>query len=213
MKEEPGRKRPPGGQDVRARLLESATGLFVRKGYAGTTVREIVESAGVTKPALYYYFENKEGLFLELMRGAHTRFLALLDEVLEGDGSAAGKIRALLERGYDLFLEHRDIARIGYAIYYGPPQGAPFFDFDDFQLKLLNAFRSLVLEGVSSGEFGIRDTEAGVLGVMAVFNLVTELELCHTQQSLGRAGVGRLLDVVFDGIRYNDQAKGKRKRS
>ncbi|MBW2208934.1 MAG: helix-turn-helix transcriptional regulator, partial [Deltaproteobacteria bacterium] len=55
--------RKPEEQDARAVLLEAATALFAQKGYAGTSVREIVERAGVTKPVLYYYFENKEGLF------------------------------------------------------------------------------------------------------------------------------------------------------
>ena len=54
---------------ARQRLLDAAAELFNGKGYAATTVREIVKAAGVTKPVLYYYFKNKEGIFLELMRG------------------------------------------------------------------------------------------------------------------------------------------------
>ena len=49
--------------NARARLLETATELFAEKGYAGASVREIVEKAGVSKPVLYYYFKSKEGLF------------------------------------------------------------------------------------------------------------------------------------------------------
>jgi AcrR family transcriptional regulator len=47
----------------RERLLETAIGMFAAKGYAGTSVREIVERAAVSKPVLYYYFKSKEGLF------------------------------------------------------------------------------------------------------------------------------------------------------
>ena len=75
-------KKPAGfviDQTVRQRLLASAAKLFARKGYASTTVREIVEAAGVTKPVLYYYFPNKEGIYLEMMRGAWDRFDALLE--------------------------------------------------------------------------------------------------------------------------------------
>ena len=45
--------------------LSAARELFARKGYSGTSVREIVAAADVTKPVLYYYFRNKEGLYLE----------------------------------------------------------------------------------------------------------------------------------------------------
>jgi len=41
---------------TKERLLETAIGMFAEKGYAGTSVREIVEQAGVSKPVLYYYF-------------------------------------------------------------------------------------------------------------------------------------------------------------
>ncbi len=70
---------PPAG-DARVRLRRSATELFGRNGYAATTVRGIVEAAGVTKPALHYHFKNKEGLYLELMQASYARFPAILDE-------------------------------------------------------------------------------------------------------------------------------------
>ena len=43
--------------NARERLLETATDIFAKKGYAGTSVREIVNRAGVSKPVLYYYFQ------------------------------------------------------------------------------------------------------------------------------------------------------------
>src|SRR5271156_3919904 len=49
--------------DPRQRLLDAGLKLFANRGYAGTAVQDITEEARVTKPTLYYYFENKEGLF------------------------------------------------------------------------------------------------------------------------------------------------------
>lgn len=51
------------GEGARERILREATRLFGHAGYAGASVREVVEAAGVTKPTLYYYFKNKEDLF------------------------------------------------------------------------------------------------------------------------------------------------------
>jgi AcrR family transcriptional regulator len=44
------------------RIVTEAIRLFYRKGFHATSVREIVEAAGVTKPVLYYYFKNKDDL-------------------------------------------------------------------------------------------------------------------------------------------------------
>ena len=41
--------------------------LFARKGYTGSSIREICQAAGVTKPVLYYHFRSKEQLYQELM--------------------------------------------------------------------------------------------------------------------------------------------------
>ena len=66
------RSRGPGGRrltaDARRRqLFEVALSLFAEHGYAATTMDDIAEAAGVTKPLVYQHFESKRALYLELM--------------------------------------------------------------------------------------------------------------------------------------------------
>ena len=86
--------------DAREVLLAAATALFAQKGYAGTSVREIVERAGVTKPVLYYYFENKEGLFRAILEWARELQQEMLGEVLQ----RTGKHDACRNQGYGRLL-------------------------------------------------------------------------------------------------------------
>lgn len=53
---------------TKKRILETAEELFSVKGFSGTSVNEIVKSAGVNKALLYYYFESKDGLLEELFQ-------------------------------------------------------------------------------------------------------------------------------------------------
>lgn len=53
-------------QDVRERILETAGALFARKGYHVTSMDDIVRESGLSKGAIYGYFESKEDLFLTL---------------------------------------------------------------------------------------------------------------------------------------------------
>src|SRR5260221_5464528 len=48
-------------------IARVAARLFATQGYEATSVRTIVEAAGVTKPTLYYYFGSKEGLAQALL--------------------------------------------------------------------------------------------------------------------------------------------------
>jgi len=59
----PRRGRRPGSPDTRAAILGAARALFAAKGYAGTSLDEIVAGAQVTKGALYHHFRGKQELF------------------------------------------------------------------------------------------------------------------------------------------------------
>jgi TetR/AcrR family transcriptional regulator, regulator of cefoperazone and chloramphenicol sensitivity len=61
------RRRPDGGgyargAETRARIIAAALQVFADEGYVRASTRQIAEAAGVTPPALQYYFDSKEGL-------------------------------------------------------------------------------------------------------------------------------------------------------
>jgi TetR/AcrR family transcriptional regulator len=53
--------------DTRERILLTALDLFSRKGFEASGVQEIADAAGIAKPALYYYFGNKQGILEALV--------------------------------------------------------------------------------------------------------------------------------------------------
>jgi len=193
---------------VRHLLLEGAAELFTQKGYAATTVREIVAAAKVTKPVLYYYFHNKEGIYLELMREAFDKMDGLLQAALEDRGSATQKLLRLCDRLYSLFMENVKVARVMYAISYGPPQGAPFFDFHAYHLRFVEAIRRLIGEGIRKGEFRKGNPEEMGWAIIGAINVAMEVYLGQTELELGPEGLARVLKVIFAGI---SAKKGRRK--
>lgn len=67
-----------GASPTMTTLRERAAELFAKKGFVGTSVREIASAAGVTKPTLYYYFGSKEGLIRDLITDALVPFVESL---------------------------------------------------------------------------------------------------------------------------------------
>jgi TetR/AcrR family transcriptional regulator len=197
-----------GNGSVRQRLLAAATDLFTQRGYAATTVREIVGAAAVTKPVLYYYFRNKEGIYLELMRQAFARLDELIADSAGNPGSATQKLLHLCDRTYTLFMENVKVARVMYSIYYGPQQGAPFFDFDSYHLKFQGAVREIIQEGIRKGEFRKGSPDDMTWAILGAINVAMEVHLGHMELDLGREGLARVLKIIFQGI---SAEKGKRK--
>ncbi|HCT05929.1 MULTISPECIES: CerR family C-terminal domain-containing protein [unclassified Pseudomonas] len=53
------------GEETRARIVEAAVAVFGERGYEGASTRDIASAAGVNAPAIQYYFDGKEGVYLE----------------------------------------------------------------------------------------------------------------------------------------------------
>ena len=70
------------------RILQKALELFSDKGYDATSVREICEAAGVTKPTLYHFYGSKEGVYRAIVEGALERFRNDMLRALAGRGVA-----------------------------------------------------------------------------------------------------------------------------
>ena len=52
------------GEETRLRIVTAALKLFGQLGFDGASTRDIAAAAGVNAPALQYYFDNKEGLYI-----------------------------------------------------------------------------------------------------------------------------------------------------
>jgi len=185
---------------VRGRLMSAATELFSRKGYSATTTREIVAAAGVTKPVLYYYFQNKEGIYLELMQKATTEFKEILNASRTGSGSPKKRVLHLCDQVLALFMRRIEAARLMYSIYYGPPQGAPFIDFDALHLQFQNTLIDLVNKGIETGEVRRGNVENVVWALLGATHIAMELEISHPKRRIGREGLGRVLKLILEGI-------------
>lgn len=84
-------------QDVkRGALLQTAAHMFLEQGYRRTSMSELARRLQITKPALYYYFRNKEELLVECYRAGITLIETLLDKALVSSGTGFTKVQAYL---------------------------------------------------------------------------------------------------------------------
>lgn len=203
-----GRGVVPGGTEIagtesdptRERLLATAVDLFTRRGYAATSVREIVEGARVTKPALYYHFGSKEGIYQSILDEIQRLIDQLLSEHREREGSARERIEALFLGLFGLFEKNQPALRFVNAVFWGPPQGAPPFDFEQFHSRLRDAVAAIVADGIASRELGPHRVEDVVLALIGVLSFSMDLTLAHPELGLGKDGLQRSLDLLFTGI-------------
>ncbi len=185
---------------VRERLLAEALRLFTSKGYATTTVREIVAAAGVTKPVLYYYFGSKEGLYLEIMGGISQIFEQRVMELQVLSGSVKERLIHFFAGMFTGAHENLASVRLAFSIYYGPSQGAPFIDFNSFFDRTLEIVDALLAEGIERGE--ILEVDRGILkwALVGSYNTILEEQICRTPPRMDAGSLVKVLELILAGV-------------
>ena len=101
------------------RILGAAREVFARYGYARTTMGDVAQAAGISRPALYLVFPGKEELFSAVIRRMNTEAFADIEAGLASCGTLEHRLTFALERW---------IAQ-PYEMAYASPDARDFFDY------------------------------------------------------------------------------------
>lgn len=145
----------------RSELLDVALGLCVEVGFESMSVEAVTTTAGVAKGTFYHYFASKQDLLTQLVaRFGDELFEHLEGEMLEVDGDALERLRALIRISATWKLERLDTTLAYVPFLYREEN-------DELRHKLfsvwLERLRPLLLEiveqGVRDGTFSVDDPE------------------------------------------------------
>ena len=159
-------------RSARERIQQCALELFGRKGFAATSVREIVEGAGVTKPTLYYYFKDKEHLYESLITGTVNAFHVELSEVLRMPGTLEERLVRIVEMHLQRVQTNPELVRFMFRALLGLVPQSPRIDSkgigDRSTELMMGVFREAAAEGVIAPEAA---SEFAVLQFIGAINM------------------------------------------
>ena len=92
----------------REQLLEVALKLFAQRGFNATTMDDIAEAAGVTKPLLYQHFDSKRALYLELVRSVSDTMLEAIGKAVAAADSPRQQVEGGFAAYFHLVVTHAD---------------------------------------------------------------------------------------------------------
>ncbi|MBU6410610.1 MAG: TetR/AcrR family transcriptional regulator, partial [Verrucomicrobia bacterium] len=169
--------------ETREQILRAALKHFANAGYAATSVQRIVGDARVSKPALYYHFRDKSGLFDALVNQAHDgRFQVVREAAARGRGIRE-KLVEILTALFGYFHHNRELTRIAFSTAYAAPGEVPpgLCHFDKCR-RNMEFFHSLMQDAQAAGEldnrFESRDLAYGFYG-LTNFYLTAHLLIPH----------------------------------
>jgi len=138
----------------RHQLFTVALELFAQRGFRSTTMDDIAEAAGVTKPLLYQHFSSKRALYLELVDSIAQELLAAVrDAVLQADGP-----RQQVELGFAAYFRLVVRNEAAFRLLYGRDHA------DDHELgRALRAVEDAIAEAIDpliAAGLGLRSVHA-----------------------------------------------------
>ena len=186
-------------------ILAAAFTEFSRNGYATTTLDQIAERAGVTKGTIYVYFENKEHLFISMVREITKTTLDTVQEMFETyEGSTAELLRAQFSFIYrDIVADRRRREVLRMLIAEAPrfPELADRY-YDEILRPCLALLKQAIQRGMDRGEIrksAIVDFPQVVVGPIALVDMW--LMMFDDRQPLDvEAYFNAHLDLVLNGL-------------
>ena len=153
---------------VENQILTEATRLFAQRGFAATSLQDIARATGLTRPALYHYFANKEALLARLVSELTLAPAAELAKLGHLPGKSA--VERLHAMAFDTALRHarqperyRVLLRSDAEL---PAEVAqPYLD---GRRRILASFVAVIEEGLTSDELRPVDARTAALGIVGM---------------------------------------------
>jgi TetR/AcrR family transcriptional regulator len=201
--------------ETRRHLLHAALKSFADRGYAATSVQQIVDAARVSKPALYYYFKDKAGLFDALVDQAHDERYRLMQEAAQRGGTLAEKLEEIAAAIFEFSVRNRELMRLAFATAFAASGEAPGQTRCREKGKRAFEFiRSLIEMGQASGEldrgFSVDELAMGIYGQ---FNSHIMVRLLMPECPLDRRTAQQIVRLFLEGAAGPTPARNGKHRS
>jgi AcrR family transcriptional regulator len=134
-------------------VLRTAAHLFLEHGYQKSSMSLIAAQLKITKPALYYYFRNKEEILVECYRAGIAHIENLLKETSENQGTGLRKLRLYVET-YAVALVSFDFGRCVAMLDESELSPATRREVRTMKRRMDLTLRGYVEEGIADGSIG-----------------------------------------------------------
>ncbi|MBS4001209.1 MAG: TetR/AcrR family transcriptional regulator [Desulfobulbaceae bacterium] len=192
-------------KNTEEKILNAARQVFIEKGFDGTRMQEIADTAGMNKALLHYYFRSKEKLFMKIFEITFKQFVPKMSGIFSSDTSFMDKIQLFISSYIDLLDKNPYIPLFIIRELSRNPNVIKELIFDKFEI-IYNAIDLNVKAEIQAGRIRDIDTKHLILNTvsMCIFPFVGKPLLKHlfkTNDDEYRTILIERKNVVFEVIK------------
>lgn len=109
----------------REQILNAALKQFAAKGYAGTSMRDIIAGTGFTLPTIYYHFGNKAGIYKALVDTAFDEAYQRMQTAAARRSDLEAQLVEIALAMFNFVRERRELTRLAFATLFAAPEELP----------------------------------------------------------------------------------------
>ncbi|MCL4402657.1 MAG: TetR/AcrR family transcriptional regulator [Acidobacteria bacterium] len=162
------RRRDPAGK--REAVLEMAAKLFLEKSYGRTSMNDVAARLNITKPALYYYFRNKEEILLECYRWGTSLIGGKLREIAGHCGTGLDKVQAFIYLYASVMTVN--FGRCVMRLDEGDLSAEARMEVRGYKRRIDRTLRSFIQEGIKDGSIGPCDVKLAAFAIAGAVNWI-----------------------------------------
>ena len=184
---------------TRERILSEAERLFAGSGYDGVSMREIAEASAVTKANIYYYFKDKESLYLEILKTDIAALVAALDEAASADGSCRERVTRLATTFWELMQAKNALIQLSLRQFGGLEREMRGLVVG-YQDEMVRPIVSVLADGINKGELRPLDPRVAAVSLMGMLSIFVASHLLDIpMRQSPQEAVSQTVDLFFEG--------------
>lgn len=162
--------RPDVSEERKTQILAAATKVFTERGFADARMDDIVSEAGLSKGALYWYFDSKDAIIISILDQIFDYETGHVRELLERENSAKSKLEVFIETMV------KDLEKM-------KPLMPIFFDFWSLSVRkktinqaikkyyqsFLDMIEPIIEDGIEQGEFRPVNVKKTAIAIGAIY--------------------------------------------
>ncbi|AYJ48813.1 TetR/AcrR family transcriptional regulator [Rhodococcus sp. P1Y] len=200
-----GSKQNPRRELVEKQILDQATRLFAEKGFASTTLQDVADATGLTRPALYHYVANKDELLSKLFSETTETPAAVLHEI--NNRTDLGPTEKLRKMAASIALNQAQSSD-RFKLIIRSETDLPDELSRTHQLSrrhVLKEFVVVIESGIRAGEMRPVDPRTAALGIIGMLNWVAWWQPTGDSDS-DRAVAVQLADMAVRAVASADSS-------
>lgn len=198
--------KPDVSQERKQQIMEAALKVFSREGLHTARMDDIAEEAGLSKGALYWYFNSKEKIIASLLTNFFDREFSKIEEWVIRDDSARNLLQSLIDLIVEDLLSVKPFMSIIYefwAMSFRNKRVGKFIR--ESMHRYLDLIVPVVQRGIDRGEFKALDA----MDVAMAFGSIIEGSILLWSYDMNnvdfRALITKSVSIFLDGIESDDQ--------